>query len=94
MLFRSSSASITILKKFEDDFSQYMAVMVPKIGRGMADKSYAPSFAVETAIRDHPEWFELTFSKLRRPEKYYGKDPEFWIRERVTQGLSHMAVIA
>ncbi|MDD1729924.1 MAG: hypothetical protein LUQ50_12755 [Methanospirillum sp.] len=94
MKFNTASTSITILEKYQKEFTQYMAVKVPELQQWLTDKQFAVPFAVECAIRDHPDWFEFFFHQFRRDAKFYGKDPDFIIRERVTQGLTRMEVIA
>lgn len=94
MKFNSSTTSITVLDEFTEDFTQYMAENVPKMKKWLRNKKFAVPFAVECAIRDHAEWFEISFYKFTREEKFHGKDPEFMIRERVIQGLTRMEIIA
>jgi hypothetical protein len=94
MKFNTASTSISILDQYKREFTQYMASKVPEFQRWVTNKQYAVPFAVECAIRDHPDWFEFFFYKFTREAKYYGKDPEFIIRERITQAMTHMEVIA
>ena len=61
---------------------------------GFSWKKLAVPIAVECAIRDHAEWFEISFYKFKRENKYYDFNPDFIVRERITQSLTRMEVIA
>ena len=66
--FTSSFARITVHSACVEDFNQFMAVKVPEIKRHLQNKSFASGFAIETAVKEHPEWFDISLSNLK-PEK-------------------------
>ncbi|WP_325630460.1 hypothetical protein [Methanospirillum sp.] len=90
MKFNSSKTTISVRDEFFDDFTNYMATKVPDLQRWAKNKKRATEYAVECAIRDHSEWFEFSFCNFSRTPKFYGKDPEFYIQERVSSGLALM----
>ena len=94
MKFNSSSTTITVLDEYIEDFTQYMAERVPDLKKWLSNKKLAVPIAVECAIRDHAEWFEFSFYKFKRESKYYEFNPEFIVREQITQGMTYMEVIA
>lgn len=91
MEFRSTSASINLLEEYAEDFNRFMAKRVRK-SRYLTDPV---GFALNDAIREHPNWFDVFLyqPKLVRTPLWAISWPE-QIKEKITAGLSLMEVSA
>lgn len=92
MEFRSTFTSVRLLDEHAEDFHRFMAVRVRKHSRYLDDPT---EFALNDAIREHPDWFDVFLSnpKLVRKFNTVFSWPE-QTREKITCGLSLMEVTA
>lgn len=93
MEFYSSSVSIKVLN--DDEFTDYLAEKVPEIKKWLINKKNAVKCAVESAIKEHPDWFSITifdlsFERGERNEKV----PDFFASQDIKQGFTLLEAIA
>lgn len=93
MQFDSSSARLIVHDDCKEDFMDHMAREVPKLKK-IVRKSSATTMAIEIAIQNHPEWFEIIFYNLKKREEFFTVNCPSLIRDDVMNGFALMEASA